>query len=88
VLTAENVTASDKEMMKRVLAPVIAVGVPVLGAGSSAQESIQLAIAELWPIIPHHLCQFHVLREASRPIYDALTALQRSLEEVEKRGQQ
>jgi hypothetical protein len=44
--------------------------VPVLGAISDAQESIQLAIAELWPTIPHQLCQFHVLREASRPIYE------------------
>ena len=70
MLTADNVTVSDKEMMKRVLAPVIALGVPVLGAISDAQESIQLAIAELWPTIPHQLCQFHVLREASRPIYE------------------
>ncbi len=61
---------SDKETMKRVLAPIIALGVPVLGAISDAQESIQLAIAELWPAIPHQLCQFHVLREASRPIYE------------------
>ena len=35
-----------------------------------AQESIQQAIAELWPTIPHQLCQFHVLRDASRPIYE------------------
>ena len=70
VLTAANVTVSDKEMMKRVLAPVMALAVPVLGAISDAQESIQLAIAELWPTIPHQLCQFHVLREASRPIYE------------------
>lgn len=70
VLTADNVTVSDKEMMKRVLAPVIALGVPVLGAISDAQESIRLAIAELWPSIPHQLCHYHVLREASRPIYE------------------
>ncbi len=70
LLTADNVTVSDKEAMKRVLAPVIALGVPVLGAISDAQESIQLAIADLWPAIPHQLCQFHVLREASRPIYE------------------
>lgn len=70
VLTAENVTCSDKEVMKRVLAPVVALGVPVLGAISDAQESIGLAIAELWPTIPHQLCQFHVLRDASDPIYE------------------
>ncbi len=70
VLTAENVLSSEKEVMKRVLAPVVALGVPVLGAISDAQESLQQAIADLWPSIPHQLCQFHVLREASRPIYE------------------
>ena len=70
VLTAENVSSSGKEVMKRVLAPVVALGVPVLGAISDAQESLEQAIAELWPNIPHQLCQFHVLREASRPIYE------------------
>ncbi len=43
---------------------------PVLGAISDAQESIGLAIAELWPTIPHQLCQFHVLRDASAPMYE------------------
>jgi hypothetical protein len=70
VLTAENVLSSEKEVMKRVLAPVVALGVPVLGAISDAQESLQQAIADLWPSIPHQLCQYHVLREASRPIYE------------------
>jgi hypothetical protein len=70
VLTADNVTSSDKEVMKRVLAPVVSLGVPVLGAISDAQESILLAIAELWPKIPHQLCQFHVLRDASDPMYE------------------
>ena len=70
LLTSANVTCSDKEAMKRVLAPVVALGLPVLGAISDAQESIQLAIADLWPSIPHQLCQYHVLREASRPIYE------------------
>lgn len=70
LLTAANVTCSDKEAMKRLLAPVMALGVPLLGAISDAQESIQQAIAELWPQIPHQLCQFHVLRDASEPIYE------------------
>jgi hypothetical protein len=70
LLTAENVLSSEKEVMKRVLAPVVALGVPVLGAISDAQEALQQAIADLWPSIPHQLCQYHVLREASRPIYE------------------
>jgi hypothetical protein len=48
---------------------------PVLGAKSLAQESIALAIAELWPTIPHQLCQFHVLRDASDPMYEQDRAL-------------
>jgi hypothetical protein len=28
------------------------------------------AIASLWPDIPHQICQFHYLREASRPMYE------------------
>jgi hypothetical protein len=75
VLTTANVTCSDKEGMKRVLAPVLALGVPVLGAKSLAQESIGLAIAEVWPTIPHQLCQVHVLRDASDPMYEQDRAL-------------
>jgi len=28
------------------------------------------ALQELWPDVPHQVCQFHVLREASRPAYE------------------
>jgi hypothetical protein len=70
VLAAENVRASDTETIKRLLAPLVALRLPVLGAVSDAQESLCQAIAELWPSVPHQLCQFHYLREASRPIYE------------------
>src|SRR5215208_4897701 len=33
-------------------------------------QSLLQAIAGLWPCIPHQVCQFHYLREASRPMYD------------------
>lgn len=68
LLAAENVRLSDTETIKRLLAPVLALGLPILGAVSDAQESLCQAIAALWPDIPHQLCQFHYLREASRPI--------------------
>jgi hypothetical protein len=70
VLAAENVRLSDTETIKRLLAPVVALGLPVLGAISDAQESLCQAIASLWPDIPHQICQFHYLREASRPMYE------------------
>ncbi len=45
--------------------------VPILGIVSDGQQSIGKAIATALPGIPHQLCQFHYLREAARPIYEA-----------------
>src|SRR6266498_4192931 len=70
LLAAENVRVSDTETIKRLLAPLVALDLPVLGAVSDAQESLLQAIASLWPAIPHQICQFHYLREASRPMYE------------------
>jgi hypothetical protein len=79
ILAAENVRVSDTETIKRLLAPVVALDLPVLGAVSDAQESLCQAIAELWPHVPHQLCQFHYLREASRPIYDLDPGLRKQI---------
>lgn len=68
LLAAENVHLSDTATIKQLLAPVVALQLPVLGASSDAQESLCQAIAALWPEVPHQLCQFHYLREASRPM--------------------
>ena len=38
---------------------------------SDGQHSIRNAVAEALPGVPHQLCQFHYLREAVRPIYEA-----------------
>jgi len=43
ILTAENVTDSTKERLKQVLAPVVALGLPVLGVISDAQPTELLA---------------------------------------------
>ena len=69
-LAAENVSSSETAVMKQILAPVVALQVPVLGTISDAQESEMKALQELWPDVPHQVCQFHVLREASRPAYE------------------
>src|SRR5258707_9578874 len=70
VLAAENVTASETAGMKALLASVVALGVNVLGTISDAQESELLAVEELWPEVPHQVCQFHVLRDASKTAED------------------
>jgi hypothetical protein len=71
VLAAENVRSSTTAVIKAVLAPVVALQLPIQGAISDAQESLLAAVAELWPGTPHQLCHFHYLREASRLMYEA-----------------
>jgi len=71
VLAAENVTSSETAVMKALLAPVATLGVKVLGTITDAQESELLAVEQLWPKVPHQVCQFHALRDAIQPAYEA-----------------
>jgi hypothetical protein len=71
ILHAENVTESTKERLKQLLAPVVALQVPVLGVISDAQPTELQAVADFWPEIPHQICHFHAIREAGRLIYNA-----------------
>ena len=71
VLAAEQVTSSETAVMKALLAPVVALGVPVLGTITDAQESELQAVEQLWPDVPHHVCQFHALRDASQASFEA-----------------
>lgn len=70
VLAAENVTASETAVLKQLLAPVKALPVRVLGTVSDAQESLLQALEQTWPEVPHQVCQFHALQDASRPAYE------------------
>src|SRR5258707_5493640 len=79
VLAAENVTSSETAVMKTLLAPVVTLGVKVLGTISDAQESELLAVEELWPDVPHQVCQFHVLRDASKTAFEADKALKTAM---------
>src|SRR6184192_3328839 len=38
---------------------------------SDGQHSIRKAVASALPGVPHQLCQFHYLREAAKPVYEA-----------------
>jgi hypothetical protein len=82
VLAAEQVRESSTATIKQLLAPVVALGVPILGAITDAQESLIQAVAELWPGTPHQLCHFHYLREASRLMYEADRAVKVAVRKV------
>ena len=45
--------------------------IPIRGVISDGQESIRNAVARALPGVPHQLCQFHYLREAAKPIFEA-----------------
>src|SRR6266478_6204604 len=71
VLEASQVTSSETAVMKALLAPVVALGVKVLGTITDAQESELKAVKNLWPQVPHQVCQFHALRDASQGAFEA-----------------
>jgi hypothetical protein len=70
VLAAENVMSSETAVMKALLAPIAELDVKVLGTIPDTQESELMAVEQLWPQVPHQVCQFHVLRDASKPAGD------------------
>ena len=45
--------------------------VPIQGVISDGEHPIRKAVAQALPGVPHQLCQFHYLREAARPLYEA-----------------
>ena len=45
--------------------------VPVKGIISDGEETIRSAVAFVFPNVPHQLCQFHYLKDAIKPFYEA-----------------
>jgi hypothetical protein len=92
VLGAANLQQATAAHLARLLGPIRTTGLPVLGVVSDAQESIRLAVEEVFPQVPHQLCQYHALREAAEPLWEADRHLLvqakkelRGLREVEER---
>lgn len=64
-----SATIEDLSTLLRSVADVLPV--PIAGVVSDGQQSIRRAVAKTLPGVPHQLCHFHYLREASLPIYEA-----------------
>ena len=72
VLLAKSLLSARQQDLAELIGQVRdALGVPITGVISDGQHSIRQAVAEALPGVPHQLCQFHYLREAARPIYEA-----------------
>jgi hypothetical protein len=79
-------TADHQTLATDLLEPIKAWGLPVKGIISDAQESIRLAVAQVWPTQPHQNCQFHCLKEAGRPTFEADRALKTRLKKKLRGG--
>ena len=72
ILLAKSLLSARQRDLAELLTAVKAVcPVPAAAVVSDGQHSIRKAVAEVFPGVPHQLCQFHYLREAARPIYEA-----------------
>ena len=71
VLARSLLSATEADLATLLREVKEALPVPILGVVSDGQQSIRKAVASALPGIPHQLCQFHYLREAARPIYEA-----------------
>lgn len=72
ILLAKSLLSARQQDLAALLSAVKAsCPVPIAGVVSDGQHSIRQAVAKALPGVPHQLCQFHYLREAARPIYEA-----------------
>jgi hypothetical protein len=72
ILLARSLLSATAKDLGTLLAEVRdALPVPITGVVSDGQESIRKAVAQALPGVPHHLCHFHYLREAAKPIAEA-----------------
>jgi hypothetical protein len=72
VLLVRSLLSSTQDDLATLLREVKdALPVPIAGVVSDGQASIRNAVKHALDGVPHQLCQFHYLREAARPVYEA-----------------
>ena len=72
VLLARSLLSATTTDLAALLQQVAAnLGVPIAAVLSDGQHSIRRAVRQVLPGVPHQLCQFHYLREAALPIFEA-----------------
>jgi hypothetical protein len=72
VLLARSLLSSTQDDLAKLIREVKeALPAPIAGVVSDGQDSIRKAVRKALDGVPHQLCQFHYLREAGKPIYEA-----------------
>ena len=70
VLLARSLLSSTQRIFRLLREVTEMLPVPIRGVISDGQQTIRKAVARLAGV-PHQLCQFHYLREAAKPIFEA-----------------
>lgn len=72
VLLARSLLSSSRAELEALLKEALnGWEAQVIGVISDGQQTIRQAVAAVLPGVPHQLCQFHYLREAARPLWEA-----------------
>src|SRR6516165_4916961 len=72
VLLARSLLSGRQQELAALIGQVRdGLSVPIVGVISDGQHALRKAVAQALPGVPHQLCQFHYLREAARPAYEA-----------------
>src|SRR5512143_2485165 len=73
ILAARSLLVSSQAELSDLLGEALVglEGIPVKGVISDGQLAVRQTVAQVLPGVPHQLCQFHYLREAGRPIWEA-----------------
>jgi hypothetical protein len=80
ILLARTLLSATSEDLEPLLQEVKqALPIPIVGVVSDGQRSIRKAVERALPGVKHGLCQFHYLREAVKPIYEADRAAKKEL---------
>ena len=75
-------TADHHTLETRLLQPVKALGYRIRGIVSDDEKALHLAVAHVFPGVPHQTCQLHCLLDAASPITDADRAFKKALKQA------
>jgi hypothetical protein len=71
VLLAKSLlSATEADLSGLIESVKLSLSVAIVAVLSDGQHSIRNAVKATLPGVPHHLCHFHYLREAGRPLYE------------------
>lgn len=68
ILLAFSTASADASLLPPYLRKIKALGVPVTGVISDAQKIILSAVREVFPGVPHQLCQLHFLKDFAKSV--------------------